>query len=103
MNRGVLYYYKAGQHKQDITPVEQLATDGKVIYHLKRGRGLFKLGVGDGSTKISGKVKLVNSSPEVKGLEPCSMFYLDGRLYVRDYCSSPTPFVVFNSETLQID
>jgi hypothetical protein len=22
LNRGVLYYYKAGQHKQDVTPAE---------------------------------------------------------------------------------
>jgi hypothetical protein len=74
-----------------------------VLYHLKRGRGLFKLGVGDGTTKISGFVKLVNSSEVVKSMEPCAMFLLDQKLYVRDYCQSPNPFTVFDCETLQVD
>lgn len=78
-------------------------TDGDVLYHLKRGKGLFKLGVGDGITKMSGIVKQVNSSEAVKTMEPSAMFLLEGKLYVRDYCQSPCPFQVFDTETLQPD
>jgi len=48
INRGTLFYYKAGVHKLDITSLDCFATDSHNMYHLKRGRGLFKLGFGDG-------------------------------------------------------
>lgn len=57
INRGTLFYYKAGQYKLDITSLDGFATDGHNMYHLKRGRGLFKLGFGDGVQKMSGFVK----------------------------------------------
>jgi hypothetical protein len=89
VNRGVLYYYKAGEHKLDITCQDQLVTDGGVLFHLKRGKGLFKLGVGDGTTKISGIIKKHNTSELIKTMEPSAMFLLNSKLYVRDYCLSP--------------
>lgn len=63
-----------------------LVTDGDVLYHLKRGKGLFKLGVGNGSTKISGTIKKSNTNDIIKQMEPCGMFLLNNKLYIRDYC-----------------
>lgn len=103
LNRGILYYYKAGDHKLDVTSQDQLVTDGRVLYHLKRGKGLYMLGIGDGTTKMSGIIKKVNQSEAVKSMEPSAMFLLDGKLYIRDYCSLPSPFLVYDAETLQPD
>lgn len=76
----------------DITSQDQLVTDGKVLYHLNRGKGLFKLGVGDGVNKMSGIVKRFNKSEQIKSMEPCAMFVFNQKLYIRDYCQSPCPF-----------
>lgn len=73
LNRGTLFYYKAGTHKLDITSLDCLATDGHNMYHLKRGKGLFKLGFGDGIQKMSGFVKDANTSDAVKSMESTSM------------------------------
>lgn len=72
------------------------------MFHLQRGKGLFHLGVGDGVLKVSGIVKNANTSEEVKSMEPCSMFLLEGKLYIRDYCqSSGQAFVVYDVESLK--
>jgi hypothetical protein len=70
---------------------------------MKRGKGLFKLSIGDGRTKVSGLIKRSNTTKDVKSMEPCAMFCLGKKLYVRDYCSSPTPFKVFDCHTLELD
>jgi hypothetical protein len=86
LNRGTLYFYKAGEHKLDITSLDQFVTNGIVLYHFKRGKGLFKLGIGDGSSKVSGIIKSLNTSDTVKSMEPSAMFLLGNKLYIRDYC-----------------
>jgi hypothetical protein len=78
-------------------------TNGVVLYHFKRGKGLFKLGVGDGLSKVSGIIKCSNTSDAMKSMEPSAMFLIGSKLYIRDYCQSPCPFQVFDSETLEID
>ena len=103
INRGTLFYYKAGQYKLDITSLDGLSTDGHNMYHLKRGRGLFKLGFGDGIQKMSGYVKDANTSEAVKGIESASMFLLHGKLYIRHYNVKPYPFEVYDALTLQLD
>lgn len=73
------------------------------MYHLKRGKGLFKLGFGDGIQKISGFVKDSNTSEAIKSMESSSMVLFQDKLYIRHYNIKPYPFEVYDTKTLQID
>ena len=92
-----------GKHQLNVEQSDQLATDGSILYYLRKGHGLYKLGIGDGSSKISGYVKEFNGSDEIKSMEPCAMMLLDGKLYIRDYCKNDTPFWVYDAHTLKLD
>lgn len=70
------------------------------MFHLKRGRGLFKLGFGDGVQKISGYVKEANISDTVKGMESQTMVIFQKKLYIRHYSFRPLPFEVYDPKTL---
>jgi len=58
-----------------MTSLDCFATDGHSLYHLKRGKGLFKLSIGDGIQKISGYVKEFNTGEDILNMESASMLY----------------------------
>ena len=102
LNRGILYFYKAGRNKLEVSAMDSFTSDGNRVFHYSKGRGLITLGVNDGLNSMVGGIKDRNYK-EPATFDSVSILWYQGKLYIRHYGLKPIPFEVYNPVTLEKD